>query len=620
MRCKSPRALFCALLTACTLSSGSRPALSHDHVEFLPPALPWDGASRELALPPEHEWATPCERTGLTETPRYDETIAWLRKLAAATRDIELVSIGTSAEGRTIWMAVASTAESKTPEGLAAADKPIVLAQAGIHSGEIDGKDAGLMLLRDMTVLGTRAGLLRGASLLFVPILAPDAHERFSAHSRINQRGPVEMGWRSNARNLNLNRDYTKLETNEIRAVLDVILAWQPDLYLDLHVTDGADYQYDITWAATPTYGWSPGISTWVEDVMQPAVYARLEEMGHIPGPLVWPLNGRDPDSGVLVWMGSPRFSNPYGAARHLPTILVENHSLKPYDQRVLGTYVFLEATLELIGRESASLAKATKADRARRMDPVILAWQVGDAPRIEKRRFLGVRSEVFESPISGAEVLRWTGEKTEEEVRFIFADQPRLQVRRPQAYYIPAGWSAIAGKLRAHGIEVETLGEPATLEAELYRLPDAGLAEGGSAFDHRGGAYEGRVRVDPGTLVVEKSTVSLPAGSFRVRTDQPLGTLAVLLLEPESEDSFFQWGYFLEVLTQPEYAESYVMEPMAHAMMERDPELARAFREKLEGDADFAANPRARLDWFYRRTPYFDERYRLYPVARSLE
>ena len=198
-----------------------------------------------------------------------------------------------------------------------------------------------------------------------------------------------------------------------------------------------------------------------------------------------------------------------------------------------------------------------------------------------------------------------------------ILATPDRTAVR-PAAYYIPSGWHHIADKLRLHGIRLETLPSPTRVEVEMYRLPDAGIAGGGSAFDHRSAAYEGRVRVDPGEARIEKRTLELPAGSLRASTDQPLGDLLVLLLEPESPDSFFQWGYFLEILARTEYAEAYVMEPMARAMLEYDPELRRAFEKKLADDAGFAADPRARLDWFYRRTPYFDPSYRLYPIARE--
>jgi murein tripeptide amidase MpaA len=592
---------------------------AQDALEHLPPVAPWDGKSRLLVRPPADPWATPAERTGLEGTPSYEETVAWLRRLAQASPDLDLVSIGRSAEGRDIWMVVAAREKTRSPEGLGATGKPLVLVQAGIHSGEIDGKDAGMMLLRDMTVGKSRRQLLDRASVLFIPILNVDGHERRSPYGRINQRGPAETGWRTNARNLNLNRDYTKLETEGVRAVVSVINRWRPDLYVDLHVTDGLDYQYDITWGAAPDYTWSRSSSRWVNDVLGPEVRRRLVESGHEPGPLVFPVNGHDVSEGNQVWAPSPRFADGYGAARHLPTILVENHSLKPYDRRVLGTYVLLETVLETLGRDTRSLRVATEEDRSRRDDRVVLAWAPGEGARRETRTFKGIHSEKVPSPITGTEVVRWTGEPVDEEVVFVHSDVPAAVVDRPAEYYIPAAWSPIAEKLRLHGIEVERLEQPATVEALMYRLPEAALETGGSGFDHRAAIYEGRVRVRPGRVASEVHELHLPAGSFRARTDQALGTLLVLLLEPESPDSFFQWGYFLEILTRTEYVEPYVMEPLARAMLANDPDLAEAFERKLEVDPHFASSPTARLGFFYRRTPYYDGTHRLYPVGRSL-
>jgi hypothetical protein len=553
----------------------------------------------------------------MTATPRYDETVAWLERLAAASPDVEMVSIGRSAEGRDVWMVVAARGTDKTPAALRASNRPIVLAQAGIHSGEIDGKDAGMMLLRDLTVLGKQAELLSRVHFLFVPILNVDGHERFSAHSRINQRGPREAGWRTNARNLNLNRDYVKLETEEVRAVVSVINTWKPDLYLDLHVTDGADYQYDVTWGSIPDYGWSPAVSRWIESRFRPVVDAGLSAMGHVPGPFVWPLNGRDYDGGLAVWLGTPRFSNVYGAVRHLPTVLVENHSLKPFDRRVLGTYVFLRETLDFVGREHASLRAAVAKDRALRPARLALAFQRDDRSSTEPFTVKGIGSELVDSPVTGREVVRWTGEPLEREVTLHHQDVVAVEVVRPAAYYVPAGWSHIADKLRLHGIEMQRLAEPRSVAVEMYRLPAASLAGGGSSWDQRATVYEGRVRVDPGEPVIERRTIDLPAGSFRVDTDQPLGDLAVMLLEPRSPDSLFQWGFFLEVLNRVEYFEAYVLEPMARAMLEDDPALAAEFERELASDPALAADARARLEWFYRRTPYFDPWFRLYPVAR---
>ena len=255
------------MLTALLLSA----TLASAQTAPLPPVIPWNGASRALMVPPTDPWVTPSERDQLRTTPRYDETVAYLKRLVAAAPQLRMVSIGKSDQGRDVWMVIASKERAFTPEAMRKNGKPTVLAQGGIHSGEIEGKDAGMMLLRDMTVRGTKRELLDGANFLFVPIFNVDGHERFSRFTRINQRGPEEGGWRTSSRNLNLNRDYMKADTAEMRSMIRTIDAWNPDLYIDLHVTDGADYQYDVTYGWNGPAGFSPSISNWLEKSLRPA-------------------------------------------------------------------------------------------------------------------------------------------------------------------------------------------------------------------------------------------------------------------------------------------------------------------------------------------------------------
>ena len=580
---------------------------------ILPPELPWSGKSLDLALDPGHAWATPFEASGMESTPRYAETVAWLERAAVSIPQLKLVSIGRSAEGREIWMVIASREGAATPEELAANGRPTLLVHAGIHSGEIDGKDAGMMLLRDMKLFGRQRKQLDRANLLFIPILSVDGHERFSRFSRVNQRGPVEMGWRTNARNLNLNRDFTKLETEELRALTDVVNTWRPDLYIDLHVTDGADYQYDITYGYNGPHAWSPYVAGWLDETFRPAVDAALEQWGHVPGPLTFGFNGRDMTGGTVDWTASPRFSNGWGDARHLPAVLVENHSLKPYRQRVLGTYVLLEMAMTTLGQEFQALREARAKDEQATPEEVVLSWGYATPDPLPTVAFQGVRSELYPSAVSGTDEVRWTGEPVIEEIPLMAMTKPEATARRPASYYIPAAWHPIAAKLRQQGIEVTRLDAPASVEVEMLRLPEAKLDADNTPF-------EGRARYLSGIPVPERRTLELPAGSFRVDTAQPLGTLAVLMLEPESPDSLFQWGYLAEILQRTEYIEGYVIEPMAREMLDADPALAAEFERQVAADADFAADAEARLRWFYEKTPFFDERYRLYPIARSLD
>jgi hypothetical protein len=209
---------------------------------------------------------------------------------------------------------------------------------------------------------------------------------------------------------------------------------------------------------------------------------------------------------------------------------------------------------------------------------------------------------------VSGGLKVVWTGEPVTMRVASVVENVPASVVARPRAYWIPGTWTAIVERITAHGIRTETIEEEREAEVTMYRVTDG-------ALDPE--PFEGHPRVK-GTPAAERRRERFPAGSVRVSTDQPLGDLAMLLLEPGSADSFFRWGFFLETLPRTEYAEAYVMEPMAEEMLRGDPELALEFQQKLRQDPKFAGDPAARLDWFYRRTPFMDEQWGLYPVARE--
>ncbi|HET7293513.1 MAG TPA: M14 family metallopeptidase [Vicinamibacteria bacterium] len=572
--------------------------------DVLPPALPWNGKSETLLLAPGHPWATPFEASAGSRTPSYDETVAFLRRLAAASPELRLVSLGRSGEGRDVWMAVAARGGAATPEAVRRLGKPVLLVQAGIHAGEIDGKDATLMLLRDALATKARRALLDRVSLLFIPILNVDGHERSSETNRINQRGPERMGWRTNATNLNLNRDYAKADTPEIRALLRALDEWAPDLYVDVHVTDGADYEYDVTYGWDAGNGHSPAITQWLDARLRPAVDRDLEAMGHVPGPLIQVNDALDPGQGFGDWVADPRYSNGYGDARHLPTILVENHSLKPFRQRVLGTVVFLDSLARVLDAGAPSLREAVAADEARRPALVPLAWRA-EGPKRDFA-FKAVEWRLVPAPVAGGQRIEYLGRPK----RITVPRQgmgPSIRVERPRAYWIPGAWRDVIERIALHGIRFETITAPRTVQVERYRLSDPRL----------GAPFEGRVPVTA-SVRSEVATETFPAASVRVPTDQPRGDLAALLLEPESPDSLFQWGFFLSVLQPTEYVETYVMAPLAERMLAADGTLRAEYESKLAQDPAFAKDGAARLEWLYRRTPYADARHGIYPVARE--
>ncbi|REG87073.1 M14 family metallopeptidase [Algoriphagus antarcticus] len=575
--------------------------------EIMPPLLPWDGKSKELLVEKSNKWITPFELSDGLESPTYKETMAWIDKLAKNSDYLEINSIGLSEQGRPIQMVIASKDQDFTSEELSTSKKPLILFQAGIHAGEIDGKDAGMMLLRDISQ-GDKLDLLEYANLLFIPILNTDGHERRSEYGRVNQRGPKEMGWRTNALNLNLNRDYTKLETAGISAMARVINSYDPDLYIDIHVTDGADYQYDITYGYVATGGYSPQISSWLSTYFQPEVDQALKDQGHIPGPLLFAANNEDFTEGNIAFSFSPRFSHTYGDIRHLPSILIENHSLKPFEQRVLGTYIFLEQAIKSVGTHFSELQSAVKADKNQEKEAVIVKYQFRDTPA-DSMEFLGIASKKVTSKITGNEYVDWEGKAITQLVPSILMDKPAASVPVPKAYWIPVEWSEIIDKLKTHGFEMDILKEAKEVNMEFSTISEYKLSNQ---------PYEGRFRFQSFELEKENSKVMLNPGSVRVKTDQPLGELLVILMEPESVDSFFQWGYFHSILSQTEYMETYIMEPMIAKMLYEDADLKTRFEAKKKTEANFAKSPRAIYQWFYAQTPYYDQNWKVIPVGRE--
>lgn len=581
-------------------------AFAENPQDFLPPSPPWHGASEGLIAAANDPWITPSEKTGLTDTPSYDETIAYLQRLAGASPLLSVQEFGRTAQGRALYVVIASRDKPFTSEAIRATGKPVLLAQAGIHAGEIDGKDAGLMLLRDITV-GGKTALLDHATLVFVPVFNADGHERISEWNRPNQRGPLHQGWRTTAQNLNLNRDYMKVDTAEMRAMIGLLNTWEPSLYLDLHVTDGIDYAYDITFGYHGYDGvnaWSPEIGGWLDRTFRPAIERALKAAGHIPGGLISDVKNGDLAQGILRGNSDPRFSTGYGDLRHIPTVLVENHSLKPYRQRVLGTYVLLEAALRVLGAHAAEVRTAIAADRAVRAPTLPANWN--HSGELVRKDFMGIAYENYISPASGAKEVRWLGRPRLFPKLPVYEDKSGVRLRRPKAYWVPVTKPEVVERLRLHGVQMETLVSARTVRVELYRLVDPKPAAE---------PFEGHFALKTG-VKPETHTETFPAGSVRVPLDQPLGDLAVLLLEPESDDSFLAWGFFTEILQRTEYIEGYVVAPMAERLLANDPKIKAEFEATLAADPKFSSDPKARLEWFYNRSQFYDNRYLLYPVG----
>lgn len=599
---------------------------------ILPPIQEWHGKSETLIAQPNNPWITPTEKSDFKTTPDYNQTMDWLQKIADASSLISMVSIGVSPEGRTIYMMIASTDKTVSVSALRNSQKPLLLVQAGIHAGEIDGKDAGMMLLRDIA-FGNKKHLLDKVNFLFIPILNVDGHERTSPYNRPNQRGPENMGYRTNAQNLNLNRDYCKIDTKEIRAVINVINEYDPVLYMDIHVTDGADYQYDITFGGYGKQGYSPAIADWLLTDYKSAADKELSANGHLPGQLLFAVNDSDFSQGNALTMGEPRFSDAYGNLRHLPTILVENHSLKPFKQRVLGTYVLLESTFNILALQGALLKKCIVSDKAIRAEKIPLSWKIPQmkdgltfkahqnlenskntvsvAP--DSLQLLGIESKRVKSMITTADYVQWTGKPVTMKIANYKGTEATTFVTRPKGYYVPAACFEIIERLKLHGIQMEILTAPREVTVEMYRIKEFTFGDGSSSTIK---PFEGHIQVTA-SAETETHKQLFAKGSAYISTDQALGELALFLLEPQSPDSYFSWGFFDQIFQLTEYIEAYVMEPTMTKMLEDAPELKIEFEQKKMKDTQFANDSYAIYTWFYSKSEYYDSRYLLYPIGR---
>ncbi len=557
---------------------------------------------------------TTAERTAWISTGRHDELVRLCDDLARVyPAHARCDRYGTSPEGRELLALVVSTDGTLTPEAAARARRPVILVQGGIHAGEIEGKDAGFVLLRDVLDGKLLPRALDGVTVVFAPMVNPDGHERFGPNHRINQRGPSEMGFRTTAQNLNMNRDYVKVETPEMQALLGLFNRWDPVLYIDLHTTDGAKFEHDISVILAPVGERPDGLAA-VARTLSDALQARLTALGHLPVDF-YPsfVKHDDPSSGIGIGDAPPRFSTGYAAARDRLGILVETHSWRTYKERAQSTRDLLIAVLERAPDDAprwreAETAAATAATLLGGSEVVLMAQGGPPGRTID---FRGYAYERRPSDISGG---TWTiyDERKPQIWKMPLYDTltPGLTVRAPRGgYLVPAAFAAlVAPRLDLHRVAYVRLTRPLTVgDAQVFRA---------ESVNHPP-PFEGRTRAQV-TGAWKAEPVALGAGALWVPIAQPGARMALHLFEPTAPDSLAAWGYFNAVFEQKEYMESYVAEEAARAMLAADPGLRAEFDAWLAADEKRAKDPGARLDFFYRRHPAWDRQKDRLPIVRT--
>lgn len=557
------------------------------------------------------DYLTVTERNDFRITSTYAETVDYFRRLDEASPFAALTVIGKTPQQRDLHCLVVSSDKAFTPETAKKTGKVIILIQNGIHAGEIDGKDASMILLREILITKERANLLDSVIMLVIPMISPDGHENNSRYTRANQYGPDNAGFRTTAQRYNLNRDYMKADAPEMQAWLKLWTAWTPDFFIDNHVTDGHDWQYVLNYYVPWHAHAAQPIRDWTNGVFDPYFKVRCPELGFPPFPYAFPIRGHA-EGALGTYVDPPRLSTGYVAQWNRFGLLIEMHSLKDYRSRVLGNHAAMVAVMEILNRDRAGLKKAIADAEAALVSGILDSIPFSFDPTGESTfvQVLNYPRTMDSSAVTGGKYPRWDRSKPQiDTVPYFASFRARKSIGVPAAYIIPREWTDVIERLRLHGVKLDTLTSESQLSVQLYRLDSV-------KFEKE--SYEGRVRVSYQSMVRD-TTMTFPVGTVVVDPRQAAGRIAMLLLEPEGSDSFLSWGFMNTVLEQKEYGEAYVIDPFADSLYAANAEVRAEFDARVSADTSFAKSISAKRDFFYKRSRFAEAGYNWYPIARTM-
>ena len=563
---------------------------------------------------PAPAWRTPFENdpAGNT-TATYTECVAYYHKLAAAyPQHLHLAEAGPTDAGLPLHEVVLSADADADPASTRRKNRRILFIQNGIHPGEPEGIDASMMLARDLLQQKALQRLLANVTIVLVPIYNIDGALNRNATTRVNQNGPTAYGFRGNARHLDLNRDYIKQESRNARSFAALFQKWQPDVFVETHTSNGADYQYTMTLIASQHSKLAPALSTYLQGQLLPALYKGMEQKKWPMTPYV-DFEGETPESGLRAFLESPRYSTGYAALFNTIGFMPETHMLKAFAPRVHSTYDFLKTVLETVGQQSADLAAARAAATTEMVAQTTfpLTWAL-DESQHETVSFRGYEAGHKPSAVSGQPRLYYDRAKPfTRPVNYFNTYQPTATALRPTAYLIPKAWAEVADLLRRNGATLEPLTQAVTLPVETYYFED---------FKTTPKPFEGHYVHSQVRLRTAIENATFQPGDFVVYlTPGAPARYLVETLEPQATDSFFAWGFFDSVLQQKEHYSAYVFEDVAADLLQRDATLRERLEKLKQDNPAFAANGAAQLEWVYLNSTHREAGYNRYPVARWL-
>lgn len=553
---------------------------------------------------------TPYERGNGNQTTTWADCISFYEQLAKAHPEVlRFEAIGTTDVGLPLHGGVVSADGEFDRETLLRSGRPIFFLNNGIHPGEPEGIDAAMMLVRDLCADPSRLG---PTVLVFVPIYNVDGALNRSNTSRVNQDGPELYGFRGNARHLDLNRDFVKCDSNNARSLTSFFASWDPDVFVDTHTSNGADYQHTMTLIATQPDKLGGPLGAFLRDKMLPHLYAEMTERGFPMCPYINPRK-EIPDDGIEDFLDTPRFSTGWAALHHTIGFMPETHMLKPFTERLKSMRELIEATLAYTtthGEEIRRLRNETRTnDRKRATWPV--SWAL-DESRHTTFRLKGFEARYEPSRLGTYQRLSYDRSAPfEKDIPWFDRFVPATEVEAPAAYAIPQAWLEVVERLKLNGVEVRTVAEPTLIEVEAYRV---------ASFRTRATPFEGRHLHEELELETERFTWEARPGDFLIPLDQERARYVVETLEPLAHDSFFRWGFFDGVLHRKEHFSDYVFEDEAERLLEVEPGLRERFEAWKQANPDLLSSSEHVLGFLYDACQRWREpEYRRIPVFRVL-
>lgn len=554
----------------------------------------------------EYDFTTRFEKSEGKETATYQETIEYYEQLDEAFASIQLQEIGTTDSGEPLHLALYNPEADFDLEEVRK-EKTLILINNGIHPGESDGIDASMMLLRDLAQDSIKVP--ENVVLAVIPIYNVGGALTRNSTTRANQNGPASYGFRGNARNFDLNRDFIKSDSKNMLSFAEIFHFVKPDVFVDTHVSNGADYQYTITHLFTQHNKMGGEIGSYVHKKMMPELEQRLEEKGWPITPYVNVFN-EVPEKGFSQFMDSPRYSTGYASLWNTLGLMIETHMLKPYNKRVAGTYEFLASLVDYVDDNSAEIQKVRSQAFTdfSKIEKYPIAYEI-DSSKASSLNFKGYEPEIAKSQVTGGYRLKYNRNKPyTKKIDYYNYFKPTSKVDVPQAFIIPKAYDDIIRLLQSNRISMAEFEKDSVLPVEVYYIKN---------FETVKAPYEGHY-LHYNTEVVKKTEkVKVRKGDLLVSTDQPGIKYLLETLEPEAVDSFFNWNFFDPILQQKEHYSAYVFEDLALQLLQENPKIKEAFEQKKKDNFSFSKNPEAQLEWIYKNSPHYELQHLRYPVFR---